>query len=317
MNNFIIYDKEWDILIILDACRFDCFDLIYSNYFNGVLTSTFSSGSATPQWRDANFTREHNDIVYISSNPFIGDTNYYNFTGSELFFKVYPVWKIAWEQNLGTVLPEKITDVATSVIPRNSDKKHIIHYLQPHAPYLASNIFAGFADPKNSSNPFAEMNNKSSATPIRSYIYKKLLKHFGRIKLLGNHPEWFIGQFLGLPPQTPMDAARRKYGKKGLRKLYLDNLHSVLQEVCLLLDNIDTNGKKIIISSDHGELLGEKNMYAHPINSDHEILRKVPWFEWHSNVYKPEKTRKLEPYIEQETEDNISIAHKLKDLGYM
>lgn len=35
----------------------------------------------------------------------------------------------------------------------------------------------------------------------------------------------------------------------------------------------------LVISSDHGELIGERNIYGHPPEIDHPALRIVPWLE--------------------------------------
>jgi glucan phosphoethanolaminetransferase (alkaline phosphatase superfamily) len=34
----------------------------------------------------------------------------------------------------------------------------------------------------------------------------------------------------------------------------------------------------VLITADHGELLGENGLYGHPADSDAEKLRKVPWY---------------------------------------
>ena len=83
---------------------------------------------------------------------------------------------------------------------------------------------------------------------------------------------------LGAPPLTPMDAIRRLYGIKGLREAYKENLEIVLNYVSALiarLMKIRPNAK-IVITSDHGELLGEDGLYGHGIN--HPVVRLVPWF---------------------------------------
>ena len=57
-----------------------------------------------------------------------------------------------------------------------------------------------------------------------------------------------------------MDAIRRIYGVKGLRKAYLENLRLVLEHVAVLMDRaLKINpSAKVIITADHGELLGEE-----------------------------------------------------------
>ena len=74
-----------------------------------------------------------------------------------------------------------------------------------------------------------------------------------------------------------MDAIRRIYGVKGLRKAYLENLRLVLEYVAVLVDRaLKINpSAKVIITADHGELLGEEGLFNHGI--DHPLVRIVPW----------------------------------------
>jgi len=75
-----------------------------------------------------------------------------------------------------------------------------------------------------------------------------------------------------------MDAVRRLYGINGLKEAYKENLMLVLKYVAVLVDAI-TKMKptaKIMITADHGELLGEDGLFSHGI--DHPLIRIVPWF---------------------------------------
>ena len=62
---------DWDVLIILDACRHDYFAEAYGDFFRGKLEQRISLGSSTPEWRIKTFKKTYNDIVYISANPYI------------------------------------------------------------------------------------------------------------------------------------------------------------------------------------------------------------------------------------------------------
>ena len=95
---------------------------------------------------------------------------------------------------------------------------------------------------------------------------------------LVSHP-WILREKLHLPPASPMDAFRRLYGVKRLVKAYIINLKLVLEALQILIQNILTNDAeaKIVITSDHGELLGENGKFGHGI--EHPVVREVPWFE--------------------------------------
>jgi len=119
-----------------------------------------------------------------------------------------------------------------------------------------------------------------------------------------------------------MDVVRRRYGKKMLPKAYKANLECVLEQVAVLLKHLTG---KIIITSDHGEFLGEGGRYAHPYGSVHPTLVEVPWLA----IEKAEKDidteevagdQKLpaepaEPIGKTETEQE-ELIRKLKALGY-
>lgn len=62
-----------------------------------------------------------------------------------------------------------------------------------------------------------------------------------------------------------------------VRKAYRSNLRLVLSEVTKLIKSFDD--RRIVITADHGELLGEGNLYSHPHKFNHPVLRTVPWFE--------------------------------------
>ena len=85
-----------------------------------------------------------------------------------------------------------------------------------------------------------------------------------------------------------MDAVKRKYGKSGLREAYRENLRIVLDYVAKLYMRFSE--KKIIITADHGELLGEEGAYEHPngpidkifnnlFSKRKKILQEIPWLK--------------------------------------
>ena len=78
---------------------------------------------------------------------------------------------------------------------------------------------------------------------------------------------------MGLPPVSPMDVVRRVYGKNGLREAYKENLRIVLDYLAKLCKKF--SGNKIIITADHGELLGEEGAYEHPNGPIDKIFNNV------------------------------------------
>ena len=61
---------------------------------------------------------------------------------------------------------------------------------------------------------------------------------------------------------------------------YEETLDLVLERVSEI--NPHLNGR-IVVTTDHGELLGEDGVWGHPLNSDHPALWEIPWFEVEKN----------------------------------
>lgn len=315
-----VMQEKWDFLIILDACRYDYFARYCKDYFDKEnLSIRKSAGSSTLHWRDKTFTDKYDDIVYISSNPFINSVGpIHGFDGRDHFFEVVNVWQTHWDKELGTVLPEDITQSALKTIKRyQSTKRYIIHYLQPHAPYLTLESFQhAFPVPDvEHDRCFLGLKDVKDEHKVRSRVFNFVSRLLKKSHILADNQDWLLRQAFGLSPYSPMDAVRRHVGKENLRTLYAENLKRVLENVKNLIQYLSGT---IAITSDHGELLGERGCYAHPANSDHPILRLVPWMviENHSSIGIPDSVQRHET-DEIIDEDEASIKNKLKNLGYL
>lgn len=281
MNRIKIMEEEWDYLIILDACRFDYFEQIWKKYFKGELkgelTKKISVGSSTREWRDNSFKKYYDDVIYISSNPYINSNIPMNgFLGSEHFNEVYDIWKEGWDEKRGTVLPETVTNATIDIVKSNKNKRIIIHYVQPHVPYLSLGMnFRGFPIPDpRSGRVLSGVNEEIKISRITNNMINIFSLIFKKIGILGNCPDWKLREFLRMDPVFKMDAVRRKYGNIGLRKAYMSNLEIVIQQVLILLNYLSG---KIVITADHGELLGECQCYNRWGGSINPYLIEIPW----------------------------------------
>lgn len=52
----LINERDWDCLVILDACRYDYFEKVYEDYLSGDLRKVLSSGSCTEEWLNKTVT---------------------------------------------------------------------------------------------------------------------------------------------------------------------------------------------------------------------------------------------------------------------
>ncbi|MHC4214353.1 MAG: alkaline phosphatase family protein [Planctomycetota bacterium] len=323
MNRLNIMHEQWDYLIILDACRYDYFDRLYRNYFDGDLTKKISSGSCTNQWRDKSFPDCYDDIVYISANPQISaNLPVYGYLAGDHFHKVHEVWKTGWDSQSGTVLPETLTNAAIDIITNTTaDKRFIIHYLPPHAPYLMAEIEPhGYnIGDIHADRTIADSAKYERFSGIKKWLLKNLLKVFKDTNILTNYPEWVLRQVLHMAPMCAMDVFRRRYGAKMLPKAYEANLECVLRQVAVLIEHL---AGTVVVTSDHGELLGEGRRYAHPYGSLDPNLIEVPWLTIEKakrQIDTEEVTAAQKPHTEptdkSETEQE-ELKRKLKSLGY-
>lgn len=100
-----------------------------------------------------------------------------------------------------------------------------------------------------------------------------------------------------------------EFTREEIWNAYLDNLRYVLNDVSLLLENLDA--KKVIITSDHGNALGEYGLYGHPKGYPLGYLRKIPWIE---TAATDQRTYEPEFAADSDTDD---VSQRLHDLGYL
>ena len=140
-NGTKIMSEKWDYLIILDACRYDVFEMV--NDIPGRLEKRVSLGSSTLEWAKKNFTDYYEDVIYVSANPYISHVEFDGFRGSDHFFKVINVWDFGWSKELNTVPPWEVYKAAIKARIKYLDKRLIIHFMQPHAPWIGKIKLSG------------------------------------------------------------------------------------------------------------------------------------------------------------------------------
>lgn len=234
----LIHKTDWELLIILDACRFDYFKENYQDYINGKLTKAHSEGIDTFEFLRKCFP-DYYDLTYVSGatpvnsvikpNPHGMGHLYRGYVPRNHFERIIDVWNFGWSDSLGTVPPHRVTTAAIN----NISEKMIVHYFQPHAPFISEPKLLGFTGNK-------------------------------------------VGKMRGIPPDSPI-WENAKENVELLKKAYEGNLRLVLLETKRLLEVIGDFFNKIVITSDHGEGLGEDGVFGH--NKNHRILRVIPWLE--------------------------------------
>ncbi|MFX1303253.1 MAG: hypothetical protein ACFE9X_07835 [Promethearchaeota archaeon] len=166
-NGFYIFNESWDNLIILDACRYDVFKEQYlKRNMKGELFKKVSRGAHTISFLFENFTKNYyDDIIYITANPYVN-----KFLKGK-FYKIISVWKDNWDEKHHTVLPETMYDYAIKTLLKYPNKKYIIHFMQPHFPYI------GYKLEKNIPNKsFFSLYAAEIYTHIEYYTHIKIYK---------------------------------------------------------------------------------------------------------------------------------------------
>lgn len=279
-----VMEEDWDNLLLLDACRFNTFRKV--NDLNGRLEKRLSRGSMSREFIENNFFGgQFHDTVYVTANPYVKDIK------PGTFHAVISLLD-EWNKNHQTVTPDTVKKAVEEASREYNDKRIIAHFMQPHQPYLG-----------NKANEIEARTN--AATEVQDwntnprYASEKVDKNGTVI--------------------THQEAAKRvdiDVSDKDLRSAYRETLEIALEKVKQLLDIL--NGKTII-SSDHGELLGERccplgnKRYGHPRGSYAPELRKVPWFVIMSGQRRNISSGEPERYKIGSSEH---IDSRLKQLGY-
>jgi len=132
-----VLGADWDVLIVLDACRVDLFESVVADRdltFDAVETR-ISPASSSIEWLQSVFgaagPRDLSGVGYVTGNPY---TDAY--LDDDTLAYVDEVWRDGWDDDLGTVPPRPVTDRAITAGRERDLDRLIVHYMQPHFPSL-------------------------------------------------------------------------------------------------------------------------------------------------------------------------------------
>jgi len=277
-----VFDRQWDLLIVLDACRVDAMQAVAHEYdFIEAVDSIWSVGSASHEWICKTYTSEHidsiNDTMLISTNPWLRlalkEQTYP--PGNYSVPLMWPDWDVVEWDDLGEGWhivdkydeleipppPDFTTEHVIQAGREHDFGRTVVHYMQPHIPHIAA-AYDGQRQPTDiESDPWGAIR---SGRASRAEIWEQ----------------------------------------------YLDNLRLVLDSVESLLQNFDA--ETVAITADHGEMIGELGAYGHPAGFAHPDLKKVPWVTASAT---DEQTITPTVELEQESADD-ELESQLKALGY-
>lgn len=287
-----VWNRDWDILCVLDACRVDLFRDATQDYHwlpgRDAVDAMWSLGSASPEWVGRTFdTEQYADemarTAYITANPFSskpGDRaacapDHALPLRDQDFAHLDEAWQSHWrDEPVSVVPPETMTAKAIQYWrqrPPNADRL-IIHYMQPHIPFRS-------------------------------------------------HPEWFgtrhnlevFGEPAKESGKDPWKQVRDgELPRDDFWTAYRDNLDWVLDSIDTLRRNVDA---QIALSADHGNAMGEWGAWSHPAGVAVPVVRRVPW-----TTIQAQNTMQMTPDIPEATsageEVTEDVDDRLEALGY-
>lgn len=276
---------NWDILVILDGCRHDLWTEVATEYDSlpPASESVRSNASCSIDWIERNFNAYPDEAArtgYVTANPFAAhdDPNSQSADlteGTVGFFD--PLYKTHWTElsdgEIATVPPEVVTDHAIRTW-RDRDELDI------------DRLVVHYMQPHE---------------PYRS------------------RPEWGSGNHKLLENLVDEDGEAGSSIWPAIRageididefwRVYQDNLRWVLDDVCTrLLSNCEGS---VVLSSDHGNALGEWGEWHHPAGAVSPAVRRVPWATLECS-----DDQTVTPDWEPSNEVTASTKEQLAALGY-
>lgn len=131
-----VFDREWDILIILDACRIDLIQEVSDEYeFFNDIDQIVSVGSQSEEWMKNTFIPAKSEIL---SDTSVVTGNPYSQTALDAnqLKTLDEVWKYAWDEKIGSIRARPITDRAITQWREKKQDRLVVHYMQPHFPCI-------------------------------------------------------------------------------------------------------------------------------------------------------------------------------------
>ena len=278
-----VYEKDWDVLIVLDTARVNAMRMIAPDFsFIGRVDSIRSLGSTSSEWIAKTFTTEYrseiSNTALISANPHVQHTLYdhqfpehdkdafFAFTAwdtvqPEDFEYIEQPWQYATNERYDHVLPEDMTDRAVSIYRERNPDQMIVHYMQPHRPHMAQAYKEDRKLTEAERDPFTYLKNGGD----RECVFSNHVRDLEFVLETGVKP---------------------------------------------LLRNIDA--ETVAITADHGDGFGENWCYAHIAGDPREQVRRVPWVKTEATDHDEiEPTLTPPEDVEDKTED------RLEALGYI
>lgn len=274
-----IWEHEWDLLIVLDACRWDLFCEVAPEFefLPDEYGSTYSPASMSEEWLEVHTADRYREELARTALLSGNVNTVWRDRFQDRWGYINEIWREGWDDEEGTVPARAVTDTAIDYLRNRVDDdrtdRTVVWYFQPHRPFVPVEWSGGFC-------------------------YDRLTDREGENEQENEFKRYRDG-----------DLSRER-----LWTAYAANLRYALADVKLLVDNADVD--RAVITSDHANLLGEWGIYEHPRDFPAPALRRVPWVsvdaddrETHDSGYD----------LAEGAQDDVSeteVRDRLRHLGY-
>ena len=167
-NGINVFDEDWDNLVILDACRYDYF--AEQSTLPGHLEYRRSMGGNTREFVGANFRdRRLHDTVYVTAN------SWYLRLREDIGAELHKVIDLHMgdedgeyhDDQFNIVPPEVLTSHAIRAAQEYPKKRLLVHYIQPHHPFLGPTGREYFNYPSSSLTEVIEKATDATVEDVR------------------------------------------------------------------------------------------------------------------------------------------------------
>lgn len=254
---------------------------LFCDVYDGdeMLEKHTSKGSDSWGFIESNFIgKEFHNTIYITANPFAA--NIPNGT----FHAVINLLSKSWDENVKTVHPEDVVSETIACRDKYPNKRFIIHFMQPHYPFL------GPTGKKLSHSGLGEFDEQG--------------ERIADAESEGPTSVW--GQ---------LEFRVADFNEQEVWQAYRENLEIVLPHAKRLTEIL---GGKSVITSDHGNLIGERTTpipvqgYGHPRDLFVPELIEVPWLV----IENERRSIQSDPPRNRESVAPDVVEDRLYHLGY-
>ncbi len=232
----LIRTIDWMVLVILDACRADYFTP-YAEY--GKYETVRSPGNCTKQWIASVYDTlcKRPSLHYVNANPVVDRT--LRKLGGVL--DMTSVWKSHWGYftplNIPTIHPMSVASTLINHMGgRAPTSQYVIHFVQPHCPYIGAIPLAIGRSGKSTHSLYA------ACSKLRD-------------------------------PNKAVKQGEVTWDR--VREAYAANLRLVWEAVRVVGSVF--RGRTVVVTADHGNMLGEGGKFGHLPQWKNSLLYEVPW----------------------------------------